>query len=73
MTALADLRAENAALKARVSELEGALARTRSSLQTELDRGVITDTLWMNDVMSETIFDALDSALSRTKKEPSNG
>ncbi len=41
-----------------------ALRKVRSSLETELERGVITDTLWMNDSPAETIFDFIDAALS---------
>lgn len=51
--------------RSRADRLKKALKRTKASLQTELERGVITDTLWMNDVPSETIFDALGTALGK--------
>lgn len=70
--ALALSRAEHriALLETKVARLTDLLTTVRSSLQTELDRGVITDTLWMNDSPSETIFDALDVTIAAVRLSP---
>lgn len=64
---LADLRAENAALKARVSELEGALEPFARIADIEAHAKVGESVI----VNVERCREAR-SALSRTKKEPSD-
>jgi len=56
--------AELAAKDLRISELLGGLFRSRNALQIANDTGVISDTIWMQDTPTETLFDFMDAAIS---------